>query len=101
MPNGHTEPFRFPNPNGVVEHPSPVHTSDSEETWNDKVSYTAVQRKVWIRWRAFVSKRRRLKRVKLARKIYLAFGRKAFGRKYRVLSKKIAGYVPVTESPLN
>ena len=40
------------------ETPSPVHSSDSEETWGNKLEWQRIARGVWRRWRAFVNRRR-------------------------------------------
>ena len=72
MPNGHREPYRLRG--GPVtgsgarnfavavdlpgfETPTPVHTSDSEETWANKLEWAAVARRVLARWRLYVRRR--------------------------------------------
>ena len=60
MPNGHREPFRI----GEWDYerdcycsPSPVHTSDSEDTYVHKHRWIILARRVFRRWRRYVYKR--------------------------------------------
>ena len=52
MPNGGREPYRLP------ETPSPLHTSDSEETWMNKHRWEVLARRTVRRWRRLVTVRR-------------------------------------------
>ena len=54
--------------------PSPVHTSDSEETYDNKIKWQMLESKYWHKWRRFVIRRRR---------------RRTAGFLVRVLRKKI------------
>ena len=78
MPNGHREPYRLrgglATGGGVrdfwfaaglppFEIPSPVHSSDSEETWYNKREWAFVARRVLFRWRAFVRRARQRRRI--------------------------------------
>ena len=57
MPNGHREPYRFGVKHGYHE-PSPMHTSDSEETEVNKIRYHLVVSRVHRRVRRFNARRR-------------------------------------------
>ena len=64
MPNGQRIPYRFVGQDPErVEPPSPVHTSDSEETFDNKVHAQWVAWTVLDRWRLLVWQS----------KVYLAF----------------------------
>ncbi len=52
MPNGHRESFRWPNDQNNP--PSPIHTSDSEETENYKWRYYDLVSHVLRHWRHFL-----------------------------------------------
>ena len=45
------------------ESPSPCHTSDSEETWNNKKRYKFLARKVLFRFRLNIKLMRRERRI--------------------------------------
>ena len=51
MPNGHREPYRL-RPD--YDPPSPAHTSDTEDTWEDKLRWRLIARRVLRRWRLLV-----------------------------------------------
>ena len=60
MPNGHREPFRIGEwdyYHGTHREPSPVHTSDSEDTYVHKQRWTVLQRRVRRRWRRHMYER--------------------------------------------
>ena len=57
MPNGHREPFRIGDAS-----PSPVHTSDTEETWAHKKRWHWLARKVLHRFRANAARKKKLRR---------------------------------------
>ena len=60
MPNGHREPFRIGEwdyYHGTYRQPSPVHTSDSEDTYVHKQRWTVLQRRVRRRWRRHMYER--------------------------------------------
>ena len=70
MPNGGGPPYRlWPG----YESPSPIHTSDSEETFDNKARWYRLARRVLRRWRLFVQKkqeqRMRLHILALARQM--------------------------------
>ena len=48
MPNGHREPYRLRPRYG---RPSPVHSSDSEETYDNKLQWRLIALRVFRRWR--------------------------------------------------
>jgi hypothetical protein len=54
MPNGNRDPFRISN----GEPPSPLHTSDSETTYEEKMRYEILMRWVAVRWKELVKRRR-------------------------------------------
>ena len=58
MPNGRRVPFRIGN--GV---PSPLHTSDSDGTWEQKRRYWRLARPVAARFRRNVRRARRERRL--------------------------------------
>ena len=51
MPNGHRVSFRLALCN---DPPSPMHSSDSEDTWMDKLRWHFIVKKVLRRWRRLV-----------------------------------------------
>ena len=51
MPNGNREPYRLVPDYGP---PSPLHTSDSEDTWNQKQRWRYLALRVIIQWRRFL-----------------------------------------------
>ena len=62
MPNGHREPFRIADwewdyYHGTYRQPSPVHTSDSEDTYVNKQRWKVLQRRVRRRWRRHMYER--------------------------------------------
>ena len=57
MPNGTREPYRFGDIHGYDE-PSPMHTSDSEETEVNKIRYHLIVTRVHRRVRRFNARRR-------------------------------------------
>ena len=59
MPNGHREPYRIRH----GESPSPCHTSNSEETWINKMRYRFLARKVLFRFRLNIKLMRRERRI--------------------------------------
>ena len=68
MPNGHREPYRFQFPDigdpdtVALRLPSPLHTSDSEETWDNKIrciAFDEVAHKVLFRWKFLVWRNKR------------------------------------------
>ena len=72
MPNGHREPFRIGEwdiVHGRYRPPSPVHTSDSEDTYVHKQRWFLLARWVLCRWQRYVyergirRRRNRLRRV--------------------------------------
>ena len=58
MPNGHRDSYRLGD-----GPPSPVHTSDSEDTFNNKLRWVVLCRWVVLRWRHLIQRRRRAARV--------------------------------------
>ena len=50
MPNGHREPRA-----GIVDPPSPIHTSDSEDTYTNKVRWRGMAYKVLRQWLRYIS----------------------------------------------
>ena len=54
MSNGPRSPFRI----GSGHPPSPLHTSDSEDTWNHKARWVSIAADVISQWRRFVILRR-------------------------------------------
>ena len=50
MPNGHREPRA-----GIVDAPSPIHTSDSENTYANKVRWRGMTYKVLRQWLRYIS----------------------------------------------
>ena len=50
MPNGHREPRA-----GIEDYSSPIHTSDSEETYDNKVRWRGVAYKVLRQWLRYIS----------------------------------------------
>ena len=60
MPNGHRESYRIAP---SFDSPSPLHTSDSEETWMQKRRYRMITLKVKWKWKKFVATRRRAQRI--------------------------------------
>ena len=66
MPNGCRCPYRFQYPDGGgaegLNSPSPSHTSDSEETWENKKSFfqaRIIARMVLFRWKFFIWRKKR------------------------------------------
>ena len=55
MPNGHRYPYRL---HPECDSPSPLHTSDSEETYEHKQRYRILGLRVIRRWRRFVKMQR-------------------------------------------
>ena len=53
MPNGPHKPFV--GAEGFVDSPSPIHTSDSEETYDNKVLWRGVAYKVLRQWLRYIS----------------------------------------------
>ena len=58
MPNGYRIPYRFPQLESVqdeciVDSPSPVHSSDTEETYQHKTKYMIVARRALRTWYNF------------------------------------------------
>ena len=73
MPNGHREPFRIGEwdyERDCYDSPSPVHTSDSEDTYVQKHRWIVLARRVFRRWRRHV-KYKRYQRGIRRRRIYL------------------------------
>ena len=62
MPNGHRDPFRMGDGS-----PSPLHTSDSEDTYCNKRRYNYLAKKVIRRWKAFTKQAKALVRALLPR----------------------------------
>ena len=58
MPNGYRPRYRL-----GAGSPSPVHTSDSEETEQNKHDYYEIAVMVLVQWRYFVSIRKRDRRI--------------------------------------
>ena len=52
MPNGHREPYR-----NLQEIPSPLHTSDSEDTYVTKRRWQVLAKWVLRRWRSFTQRK--------------------------------------------
>ena len=68
MPNGHREPFRIGEwdyYHGTYSSPSPVHTSDSEDTYVHKHRWIIVARRVLRRWRRHVAYERGIRRRRI------------------------------------
>ena len=60
MPSGHREPFRIGEwdyYHGTYRQPSPVHTSDSEDTYVNKQRWKVLQRRVRRGWRRHMYER--------------------------------------------
>ena len=57
MPNGYSPRYRLGQGS-----PSPIHTSDSEETEQNKEQYYQIALLVIVKWRDFVAKRKRARR---------------------------------------
>ena len=62
MPNGDRHPYH-----DLSSPPSPLHTSDSEDTWVNKHRWSILARWVLGRWRAVVDRSRRRRRLQLQR----------------------------------
>ena len=72
MPNGYGEPHdwhREPFRAGGGAWPSPVHTSDSEDTWDNKTLAWGRARRVFLKWLLFA--RRKRGRREMARRLKL------------------------------
>ena len=78
MPNGHREPYRFAGLARVFDSdddgagcPSPLHTSDSDDTYDNKRTYTTKRRQLVLltrRWKKrarFLRFKRHLERLSL------------------------------------
>ena len=83
MPNGHRYPFRFPIRShlsviNVVDSPSPIHSSDSETTFNHKVRYRGVAYRVLRKWKSLVMRERIRRMMRTLMAYRLIDGRVAF-----------------------
>ena len=57
MPNGDRVPYRVPNWRGPAL-ASPIHSSDSEDTHDNKLRWRVLARWVLVRWREYVRRRK-------------------------------------------
>ena len=81
MPNGHREPYRFQFPDigdpdtVALSSWSPVHTSDSDETHDNKISFLVFEQiayKVFFRWKFLVWRNKRRRRIAFPNLVYQA-----------------------------
>jgi hypothetical protein len=69
MPNGHRQSFRLRLEEGWEDRderdgpPSPIHSSDSEETYDNKIRWAVLARWVLSRWRTLGAVRLRYRRA--------------------------------------
>ena len=77
MPNGDREPYRIGE--GC---PSPVHTSDSEKTYDNKHRWHMLAFRYWHKWRRFVIRQRRRRTAGFLQRVL---------RKKIILSDELAG----------
>ena len=68
MPNGHREPYRIRH----GESPSPCHTSDSEETWDNKMRYRWMARKMLFKLRLNIKLKKLMRRERRIAMVLMA-----------------------------
>ena len=82
MPNGHRDPYRFQFPDigdpdtVALSSWSPVHTSDSDETHDNKISFLVFEQiayKVFFRWKFLVWRNKRRRRIAFPNLVYQVF----------------------------
>ena len=83
MPNGHRDPYRFqfpdigdPESDTALSSWSPLHTSDSEETHDNKITFLEFDycaHTVLFRWKFLVWRNKRRRRIAFPNLVYQAF----------------------------